>query len=256
MKMRMLCAMSLLAGSAAFATGNDHWTTAQLVVIGGGGGVIEASTSLATDMTGAYGFPTQCEARDDSDYANIGHGPDLWYRVELTEEIPLHAQTCGSSFNTMVGIWDAGLNLLAASDEHCLHDAIACCYVGPGTFYVSVDGPTAADHGDFNLQIVNSPCSWETVEAAEQAVSFGLRPAHPNPFNPSTVLSYMLPETSEASLILYNLGGQQLRVLASGLMEAGQHDLRVDMSGLPSGLYLARLSSSFGVETQKLLLTR
>ncbi len=255
MNMRMLCAMSLLAGSAAFATGNDHWTTAQLVVIGGGGGVIEASTELATDFTGTYGFPLECEPRDDSNYDAIGMGPDLWYRVELTEEIPLHAQTCGSDFNTLVGIWDANLNLMAASDDHCLLNGIACCYLGPGTFYVSVDGPSAGDYGNFNLQIVNSPCSWE-VEANEVPFSFGLLPAHPNPFNPSTVISYMLPETGGASLILYNLGGQELRVLASGLMEAGQHDLRVDMSGLPSGLYLARLSSPFGVETQKLLLTR
>lgn len=69
---------------------------------------------------------------------------------------------------------------------------------------------------------------------------------YPNPFNPSTVISFSLPETGRASLAVYNASGQKIRELTSGIFTAGSHsavwDGRDD-KGRPvsSGVYISRL---------------
>lgn len=64
---------------------------------------------------------------------------------------------------------------------------------------------------------------------------------HPNPFNPSTEISFSLPFGANAELTVVNLIGQQVASLTTGNHEAGIHTYRFDGTGLPSGLYIARL---------------
>jgi hypothetical protein len=83
---------------------------------------------------------------------------------------------------------------------------------------------------------------------------FVLENNFPNPFNPSTTIRYGLPRKSQVSLTVYNTLGQQVSQLVSGEQEAGYHEVRFDASGLSSGVYFYRLSTSSFVETKKLLL--
>lgn len=73
------------------------------------------------------------------------------------------------------------------------------------------------------------------------ATDFRLLGATPNPFNPATTVEYRLERAGEVSLALYNLQGQELRVLQAGLRNAGTHQSLVDGGSLASGLYLIRL---------------
>jgi hypothetical protein len=63
----------------------------------------------------------------------------------------------------------------------------------------------------------------------------------PNPFNPSTVLSYQLPVASHANLRIYDTAGRLAETLVDGWRDAGMHDATFDGSDLPSGLYFAKL---------------
>ncbi|MEW6061973.1 MAG: S8 family serine peptidase, partial [Bacteroidota bacterium] len=63
----------------------------------------------------------------------------------------------------------------------------------------------------------------------------------PNPFNPSTVLRFDLPEQSTVVLRIYNSIGQEVAELINGVRAAGKHSIRWNASTLPSGMYLARL---------------
>jgi flagellar hook assembly protein FlgD len=63
------------------------------------------------------------------------------------------------------------------------------------------------------------------------------------------------------TLTIYNITGQQVRVLMNGDAAAGVHtvvwDARDDSgSPVPSGLYLYRLITAGGVEVQKMQLVR
>ncbi len=78
----------------------------------------------------------------------------------------------------------------------------------------------------------------------------------PNPFNPSTSISFYLPRGEHIQLELYNLLGQKLRTLLDGDMREGFHSLLLDASTLPSGVYYYRLVSSVGFITRKMALIK
>lgn len=61
---------------------------------------------------------------------------------------------------------------------------------------------------------------------------------YPNPFNPSTTVAFSLPQSERAALSVYNVNGQKLMTAAEGYFEAGTHRIVINMSNLPSGVYL------------------
>ncbi|RJP80745.1 MAG: T9SS C-terminal target domain-containing protein [Candidatus Zixiibacteriota bacterium] len=80
--------------------------------------------------------------------------------------------------------------------------------------------------------------------------------ASPNPFNPVTTLSYQLTAISRVSLRVYDTAGREVAALVDGWREAGAHQVTFDASGLPSGIYFARLSAGDVAQTQKLVLMK
>ncbi|MBI1803971.1 MAG: T9SS type A sorting domain-containing protein, partial [Ignavibacteriae bacterium] len=86
--------------------------------------------------------------------------------------------------------------------------------------------------------------------------SFALNANYPNPFNPSTLISYNLPEESNAHLVVYNLLGQQVATLVNEVQSEGAHSVTFDASNLPSGVYYYRLEAAGLSQVQKMLLSR
>jgi hypothetical protein len=80
--------------------------------------------------------------------------------------------------------------------------------------------------------------------------------AFPNPFNPTTTLSFTLPRAGKTKIVIYDITGREVRTLSDQIFEAGEHTLRFDGSGLPSGIYFARMTSGNSTTTQKLLLLK
>jgi hypothetical protein len=64
----------------------------------------------------------------------------------------------------------------------------------------------------------------------------------PNPFNPITRITFHLPKKSIVKLTVYNLLGQEIKVLMNDLVDAGIHTTNFDAEELPSGIYFARLN--------------
>ncbi len=82
-------------------------------------------------------------------------------------------------------------------------------------------------------------------EQARVPVVFRLEGNYPNPFNPTTVISYYLAERAEVALEIYNLGGQLVHTLVQDWQESGHHNVHWNAAdhGLASGLYFCRLGS-------------
>jgi len=59
--------------------------------------------------------------------------------------------------------------------------------------------------------------------------------AYPNPFNPTTTISYTLPEATRVSLIIHDLSGRVVSRLVDGWREKGVHEAVFDGSNLASG---------------------
>ena len=96
----------------------------------------------------------------------------------------------------------------------------------------------------------------EGSEIAEVPSAITLDPAYPNPFNPSTTISFALPEALSVSLEVYNITGQRVAVLAQGLMQEGRHNLRFDATDLSSGIYMIRLQAGGESQLRKVTLIK
>ena len=75
----------------------------------------------------------------------------------------------------------------------------------------------------------------------------------PNPFNPSTVISFSVQSGDQAVLDIYNSKGQQIKSQNFG---AGMHNWEWDAENCPSGVYFYKLISSDYNETRKMLLLK
>lgn len=76
----------------------------------------------------------------------------------------------------------------------------------------------------------------------------------PNPFNPSTQISFRLSEASYTVLDVYSLTGQHIKTLIQQPLQQGMHSVRFDASDMASGIYLYRLQASGHVVTKKMIL--
>lgn len=81
--------------------------------------------------------------------------------------------------------------------------------------------------------------------------------AYPNPFNPSTQISYFLEKTSHISISIYDLRGSEIITLLSESVSQGKHDLLWSGqnsygSQVDSGVYLAVFNDGAHIQTQKL----
>lgn len=76
----------------------------------------------------------------------------------------------------------------------------------------------------------------------------------PNPFNPSTEISYFLSQPEHVRISVYDIVGRQIAILVDAQTQAGWHSVRFDGSNVPSGLYMYRLESGGNTVTRKMML--
>lgn len=80
--------------------------------------------------------------------------------------------------------------------------------------------------------------------------------AYPNPFNPSTTLTFTLPTQSRVELSLFDLLGREVKTVLNEHRAAGEYRVTVNAADLPSGIYVARLEAGETVRSHKLLLLK
>jgi|WetSurMetagenome_2_1015567.scaffolds.fasta_scaffold219497_2 hypothetical protein len=100
---------------------------------------------------------------------------------------------------------------------------------------------------------------------------FALEQNYPSPFNPTTTLRYSIGVDSreppaprgtaglsatKVSLVLYDLLGREVAVLVNEMKPPGRYYARWDAAGLPSGVYLCRMTAGHFTETKKMILAR
>lgn len=81
-------------------------------------------------------------------------------------------------------------------------------------------------------------------ESVALPTQFAVQHNYPNPFNPSTTISFDLPENSNVRLIVYDVLGREVAQLVNGAREAGYHSATWDASIMASGVYFARFTAT------------
>jgi hypothetical protein len=99
-----------------------------------------------------------------------------------------------------------------------------------------------------------------TLSSAEDVkftpAAFELYNNYPNPFNPSTTISYSLPAAARVQLKVFNSLGEEVKLLVNEEQNAGIHKVVFQASGLSSGVYLYRLQAGSNSETGKMILNK
>ncbi|MFH1861419.1 MAG: T9SS type A sorting domain-containing protein, partial [bacterium] len=86
--------------------------------------------------------------------------------------------------------------------------------------------------------------------------AYSLGQNFPNPFNPSTTISYQLPANSLVNLKVYDTAGRLVATLVNGWREAGTHEVTFDGAKLASGVYLYLLEAGDITVSGKLVLLK
>ena len=123
--------------------------------------------------------------------------------------------------------------------------------IGPGDTYTYVLGAVDRD-GEFMSER-------RRVTVPESGLV--LHPSYPNPFNPTTTLSYTLPAAGEVSLTIYDGLGRRVRTLVDRYQPAGRHDAVWDATDdagarVASGVYFSRLVTPSGVASNRMILLK
>ena len=85
---------------------------------------------------------------------------------------------------------------------------------------------------------------------------FALHPNFPNPFNPSTQISYFVPKESMIDISVYDISGRLIETLVNELKNYGPHSIMWNASSQASGVYFVRIKTDGFTNAQKVILTK
>ncbi|MCH7859114.1 MAG: hypothetical protein IID14_05370, partial [Candidatus Marinimicrobia bacterium] len=148
------------------------------------------------------------------------------------------------------------------------YEDLALAMASLGQTVVSGDWTIKATDGQDTLEALGEPFTLtldtgtlilKTLLALPEA--FALQPNYPNPFNPSTILPFALPQATQVSIVVVDLLGREIRRLVAGPLPAGYH--RAVWDGMtssgepaPSGVYIALMRAPGFLQSVKLVLLR
>ncbi|MEO8447080.1 MAG: YCF48-related protein [bacterium] len=87
---------------------------------------------------------------------------------------------------------------------------------------------------------------------------YNLEQNFPNPFNPTTVIKFSLPENSNIKLNVFNIAGQKVAELINENRIAGSYEINFEVYkyGLSSGVYFYKIEAGEFVQTKKMILLK
>lgn len=89
-----------------------------------------------------------------------------------------------------------------------------------------------------------------------QNYKYSLDNNFPNPFNPSTVIGYQIPKSSDVTLKVYDLLGNEITTLVDEYKNAGNYSLDFNASELSSGIYFYTMVSGDFITSKKMLVLK
>ena len=127
--------------------------------------------------------------------------------------------------------------------------------------YSFIDEDVTTGTYKYRLKQIDFDGSFEFSNEIEVEVDFTpkefvLYQNYPNPFNPNTVISYQLPVTSNVTVKVYDVLGNEVATLVNEEKQPGVYEVVFDASSLASGIYLYKLLAGSFVQTKKMILLK
>lgn len=158
------------------------------------------------------------------------------YRADSTapyiEDFELDGQSSDTTFSKkFIGSGNFKL-IVTAYDENGLET------VPSEPFFIEIQVPTSV------------------IEEPGVPAKFALYNNYPNPFNPTTNISYDIPKSTDVEISIYDITGRLVRTVVNGVKNAGTHTFTFDASNLSSGVYLYRLKTNSNTLIKRMILVK
>jgi len=123
-----------------------------------------------------------------------------------------------------------------------------------GSWFVDIFIKSLGNDNDQTVKFIFSILSSsETNVVTREKEKIQLFNNFPNPFNPSTKISYYLPKSTRVKGIVYNMLGETVAVLVDELQRSGHHEIIWNADQLPSGVYIFALITNSSRQTIKMM---
>ena len=232
------------------------------------------SRSLDALLTSTTGYGTLFSACWGFSYtANSGKGANFSIvRLTADDPIPVELTSFSASVagNNVILEWATAteLNNLGFDVERRSNESVfeVVGFVGGSGStteprnYSFIDDNIPGGSYLYRLKQLDFDGSFEYSDEVEVDVTtpsiYALEQNYPNPFNPSTSINFSIAEASTVKLAVYNLLGQEVKLLLNEFKEAGPHTITFDASSLTSGAYFYTLETPQFKQTKKMLLAK
>lgn len=208
--------------------------------------------------------------------------PQTYYRIDVVPPVPTNFTiTNPGAFGQHPNLaWDKVMTGDTYNVYRCFDMSVGCSYqkIWSGSQNSFVDneivivsgGPGAAvyrvtsqnEKGEsaptmpFGVGAEADAAGEESLVSEQAPERYALFGNYPNPFNPSTLIRFAIPEASEVNVSVYDVMGREVATLINKKMEAGSHSVLFDASHLPSGAYYCRVRAGDFSDTRQIILAK
>ncbi|MCX7877733.1 MAG: T9SS type A sorting domain-containing protein, partial [Ignavibacteria bacterium] len=102
---------------------------------------------------------------------------------------------------------------------------------------------------------------WQDITSGQSGTTelpsyYELKQNYPNPFNPSTTIKFSIPKGENVKLTVFDMLGQEVKVLVNEFRSAGVYEINFDASLFSSGVYFYKIETEGFTDTKKMLLVK
>ena len=125
--------------------------------------------------------------------------------------------------------------------------------------YSFIDNKPLSGKSQYRLKQIDKDGAFKyskTIEVASVILKYDLAQNFPNPFNPTTVITYSIPTSSNVMVKVYNVLGKLITTLVNENQEAGIYKVNFDANGLSNGVYFYKIQAGSYTSVKKMLLLK
>lgn len=157
-----------------------------------------------------------------------------------------------------VAVFDKSRAPIFVKYSNALSQIDTTVLLSQGKYYLVVEAAPDAYSWMFpySIKLHSTPATNVENISTQLPEKYLLAQNFPNPFNPTTSISFEIPSRTFVSLKVFDILGREVAVLVSGELKAGNHTVKWNATGFPSGTYFYQLHANSYSATKKLTLLK